>query len=618
MKQLMLSDEILLSVEKPARYIGDEFNSVKKNLDNIDIRFALCFPDLYEIGMSNVGLSILYNFLNCREDTYCERVFSPWVDLEEHMRKENIPLFSLESQDPINKFDFIGFTLQYEMIYTNIINSLDLANIPVYSRDRSENDPIICAGGPCAYNPEPIAEFIDFFYIGEGESNLSQVLDIYKKYKQKNNSKDEFLKEIATIEGIYVPKFYDVEYNEDGTIKSFTPNCSEAKEKINKQLVMNVTDVPYPTKPIVPYIQTVHDRVVLELFRGCIRGCRFCQAGMIYRPVRLKDVEKLKEQAAQLLKNTGHDEISLISLSSSDYDYLYELAQHLIDTYGKENHINISLPSLRIDSFSLELMSKVQDVRKSSLTFAPEGGSQRLRDVMNKGISEEDILNGCKQAFEGGWNRVKLYFMLGLPTETLDDVKAIATLGQDIVEKYYELPKEKRRTKVQVVVSTSFFVPKPFSPFQWVAQNTVEEFMAKQDLLNKNINKKNIKYNCHDAYLSVLEGVMARGDRKIGQVIKKAHELGARFDAWSEHFDNDIWTKAFEECNIDPMFYTARERKKDEILPWDFINIGVEKDFLYNEYEKAKAAKITPNCKLGCSSCGSNIFTGGLCDESKN
>ena len=502
------------------------------------------------------------------------------------------------------------------MSYTNLLNVLELSKISIYSQDRSEDDPIVCAGGPCSYNPEPLAPFIDFFYIGEGETNLPEVLNIYNECKKGNLTKDDFLEKIASIDGIYVPKFYDVTYNDDGTIQSFIPNRDCAQEKVKKQLVMNLTDVPYPKKPIVPYIQTVHDRVVLELFRGCARGCRFCQAGMIYRPVRTKSLDKLKEQAKELLENTGHDEISLISLSSSDYKDLYELSEYLIDTFGKDKHVNISLPSLRIDAFSLDLMKKVQDVRKSSLTFAPEGGSQRLRDVMNKGLTEEDILNGSKEAFEGGWNRVKLYFMLGLPTETTEDVDAIADLAQEIVEKYYELPKEMRRTRVQVIVSTSFFVPKPFTPFQWMPQNTSEEFMSKQHLLNIQINKKNIKYNSHDAFLSVMEGVMARGDRKVSEVIYKAYQLGAKFDGWSEHFDKDIWDKAFQEIGLDPLFYTSRPRKKDEILPWDFIDIGVTKDFLYKEYEKALSGQTTVNCIEGCATCGATGFNGGICYES--
>lgn len=615
MNKLLLNDEILLSVDKPARYIGNEINCIYKDLNTIDIRFALCFPDVYEIGMSHLGLSILYHFINNRDDTFCERVFSPWVDLEKIMREKGIPIFALESQEPLNKFDFIGFTVQYEMCYTNILNILDLSGIPIFSKDRDDKYPIICAGGPCTYNPEPIADFIDFFYIGEGEVSLYQVLDLYKDMKKKGKTKNEYLEEISKIQGIYVPKFYDVIYNEDGTISSFTPNNKNAKKIITKNLVMDLTDSAYPLKPIVPFLQVVHDRVVVELFRGCMRGCRFCQAGFVYRPVRAKKVDKLKEQALELINKTGHDEISLISLSSSDYKYLFELTEYIIDNISQNKNVNLSLPSLRIDAFSLDLMKKVQDVRKSSLTFAPEAGSQRLRDVINKGITEEDILNGSKEAFEGGWNRVKLYFMLGLPTEEIQDVDGIAKISEKIVEKYYELPKEKRRSRLEVVVSTSFFVPKPFTPFQWVSQDSLEIFKEKQNRLNQIINKRNIKYNSHDAKTSVLEAVFARGDRRVSKVIYEAYMLGAKFDAWTEHFNNNVWIEAFDKTNIDPNFYASRERKTDEILPWDFIDIGVSKDFLIREYEKALKGQTTPNCSLSCSACGAGVFGGGICYE---
>jgi radical SAM family uncharacterized protein len=615
---LKLSDEILLSVEKPARYVGNEINAIIKDINKIDIRFALCFPDVYEIGMSHLGLSILYDFINKHEYTYCERVFSPWVDLEKIMREQNIPMFSLESQDELINFDFLGFTIQYEMCYTNILNMLELSNIPIYSKDREEHHPIICAGGPCTYNPEPLADFVDFFYIGEGEVKFYELLDLYKKFKDEGKSKDEFLEALLDIDGMYVPKYYDVTYSDDNTIESFVPNHENAKEKVAKQVVMELTESSYPSNPIIPYIQPVHDRVVLELFRGCIRGCRFCQAGMIYRPVRSKSVDKLKNQALELINNTGHEEISLVSLSSSDYNNLDELAEYLIDECGKSRNVNISLPSLRIDEFSLDLMNKVQDVRKSSLTFAPEAGSQRLRNVINKGLSEEDILGGSFEAFKGGWTRVKLYFMLGLPTETYEDIEAISILAQNIVDKYYTLPKELRKSRVQVIVSTSFFVPKPFTPFQWFGQNTYEQFMEKRQFLNNKINKKNIKYNSHDAKLSMLEGVMARADRRVGRAIYEAHKLGAKFDAWSEFFDFDIWQEAFDLANIDPLFYSARERSKDEIFPWDFIDTGVSKKFLYKEYERALEEKVTPNCKEGCSNCGAKVFNGGICYENKN
>ncbi|PKM49742.1 MAG: B12-binding domain-containing radical SAM protein [Firmicutes bacterium HGW-Firmicutes-7] len=615
MNELKLSDEILLSVDKPARYIGNEINCIYKDIEKIDIRFAFCFPDVYEIAMSHLGLAILYDFLNKREDTYCERVFSPWIDLDNIMREKNIPLFALESQDDIKNFDFLGFTVQYEMSYTNILSVLELSHIPIFSKDRSEDDPIVCAGGPCTYNPEPLADFIDFFYIGEGEVRFNDVLDLYGTFKAEGKSRADYLEAVAKIDGIYVPKLYDVTYNEDKTIHSFLPNHPNAKEKIKKNLVLDLTASSYPTKPLVPYMQVVHDRVVLELFRGCMRGCRFCQAGIVYRPVREKNVDMLKEQAVNLIKGTGHEEISLVSLSSSDYKPLHELSEHIIDTVGHEQHVNLSLPSLRIDAFSLDLMKKVQDVRKSSLTFAPEAGSQRLRDVINKGITEEDILKGSKEAFESGWSRVKLYFMLGLPTEELEDVEGIAHLSHKIVEKYYELPKELRRSRVEIVTSTSFFVPKPFTPFQWVAQDTLEQFKEKQTLLNRTINKKNIKFNSHDAKTSVIEGVIARGDRRLGQVIYEAYKLGAKYDAWSEHFKYTVWEQAFDQCGIDASFYASRERSLDEMLPWDFIDIGVSKDFLLDEYEKALQGKTTPNCSLSCSTCGAQIFGGGICYE---
>ena len=568
MRKLALSDEILMTVEKPARYIGGEVNAVMKDKDQVDIRFAMCFPDVYEIGMSHLGIQILYDMFNRREDTWCERVYSPWPDLHKVLKEKQIPLFALESQDPVKKFDFLGITIQYEMCYTNILQILDLSGIPLSAEDRTMDDPFVIGGGPCTYNPEPLAEFFDLFYIGEGESQYFTLLDLYKEWKNSGKSRQDFLKAAAQIPGIYVPSLYEVTYAEDGTIAKMKPICPEAPEKVKKQIVMDVTNTFYPEKPVVPYMKATQDRVVLEIQRGCIRGCRFCQAGMLYRPTRERDLEMLKKSAYAMLKNTGYEEISLSSLSSSDYSQLGELVNFLIDEFGSKG-INISLPSLRIDAFSLDVMSKVQDIRKSSLTFAPEAGSQRLRDVINKGLTEEVILDGAGQAFEGGWNRVKLYFMLGQPTETEEDMKGIAWLAEKISERYYEVPKEQRNGKCQIVVSTSFFVPKPFTPFQWAQMCTKEEFLHRAYVVNHEIkeqkNKKSIKYNWHEADVTVLEGILARGDRKVAKAIRSAYEKGCLFDSWGEYFHNDLWMEAFAQTGVDPDFYTVRER--DEEIP---------------------------------------------------
>ncbi len=621
MRKLALSDDILMQVEKPARYIGNEVNAVMKNKDRVDIRFAFVFPDVYEIGMSHLGIQILYDMFNRRDDVWCERVYSPWTDLDQIMRKKQIPLFALESQDSIKEFDFIGITIQYEMCYTNILQVLDLAQIPLYAKDRTEEHPIVIGGGPCTYNPEPLADFFDIFYIGEGETQYYELMDRYKEWKHTGKSKQEFLEMAAEIPGLYVPAFYDVVYDEKGLISSFEPNNEHAKAVIKKQMVMDVSDTYYPEKPIVPFIKAIQDRVVLEIQRGCIRGCRFCQAGMVYRPTRERSVDMLKEYAYKMLKNTGHEEISLSSLSSSDYTDLEELVNFLIEEF-KGKGINISLPSLRIDAFSLDVMGKVQDVRKSSLTFAPEAGSQRLRDVINKGLTEEVILEGAGQAFEGGWSRVKLYFMLGLPTETEEDMKAIAHLAEKVAKRYYEIPKEQRNGKCQIVSSTSFFIPKPFTPLQWATMLNREDYIAKANVVNHEmkaqLNHKSLKYNWHEADVTILEGVFARGDRRVGKALYEAYKSGCLYDSWGEHFNYELWIQAFENSGVDIGFYNLRTRDLDEILPWDFIDIGVSKAFLKREWKNAMEGKVTPNCRVQCSGCGMSIYGGGVCVESKN
>ncbi len=618
MRKLALSDEILLTIEKPARYIGGEVNMTVKDPRAVDVRFCMCFPDVYEIGMSHLGIQILYDMFNRREDTYCERVYSPWVDMDKLMRERNIPLFALESQDPVKEFDFLGITLQYEMCYTNILQILELSGIPIYAKDRTEEHPLVIGGGPCSYNPEPIADFFDFFYIGEGETAYNEIIDSYKEYKKAGKSRKEYLERVAQIEGMYVPAFYDVKYKEDGTIESFTPNNEHAPSTVKKQVEMNLSDTYYPLNPLVPFIKATQDRVVLEIQRGCIRGCRFCQAGMIYRPTRERSIEYLKKCAYDMLSSTGHEEISLSSLSSSDYSCLQELVYFLIEEFGTKG-VNISLPSLRIDAFALDVMSKVQDIRKSSLTFAPEAGTQRLRDVINKGLTEEAILGGAMKAFQSGWNKVKLYFMLGLPTETEEDVEGIAILSDRIAREYYTIPKDQRNGKVSITSSTSFFVPKPFTPFQWSRMITGSEYVDKQRFLKskmkEQLNFKSIKYNWHEAEVTELEGVFARGDRRVSRAIYDAYKAGCLYDSWSEFFNYDKWMIALEENGIDMSFYNSRERDEQEIFPWDFIDVGVTKAFLLREYRRAKAEKVTPNCKQACANCGAKEFGGGVCFE---
>ena len=563
MRKTALSEEILLQVEKPARYIGNEVNSVVKNREDVAVRFAMCFPDVYEIGMSHLGIQILYSMFNSWEDVWCERVYSPWTDLDRIMREQKIPLFGLESQEPVKEMDFLGITLQYEMCYTNILQILELSQIPLLAAERGEDMPVVIGGGPCTYNPEPIADFFDLFYIGEGETQYRRLLDWYVENRKQGGTRQEFLRGAAQIPGIYVPRFYEELYHEDGTISGRRKLYEELPDRVRKEIVTDVSDTYYPLKPVVPFIKVTQDRVVLEIQRGCIRGCRFCQAGQIYRPVRERDAEVLKKYAVEMLANTGHEEISLSSLSSSDYSRLDELLEFLIEECGRK-HINISLPSLRIDAFSLDVMSKVQDVKKSSLTFAPEAGSQRLRDVINKGLTEEVILKGAALAFEGGWTRVKLYFMLGLPTETEEDIRGIGELSNKIAATFFEtVPKDRRvNGKVQIVTSTSFFIPKPFTPFQWASMCTKEEFLEKAYQTKKGImeqlNQKSIKYNWHEADVSVLEGVFARGDRRIAPVILAAYRRGCLFDSWSEYFKNDVWLQCFEDCGVDIGFYTTR------------------------------------------------------------
>ncbi len=622
MDYLALTDEILLEVEKPVRYIGHEVNAVIRNPDKVSLRVAMCFPDVYEIGMSHLGMQIIYDMMNRREDIWCERVFSPWTDLDGIMRRDHIPLFMLESQDPVFMADFLLITIQYEMCYTNILQVLDLSQINIYAKDRREDAPFVIGGGPCTYNPEPLADFFDMFYIGEAETVYYDLMDLYKEHKKNGGTRQEFLRKAArTIPGIYVPSLYEVSYHEDGTIASFVPKEEGVPATILRQVQVDLSDTFYPQNPLVPYIKVTQDRCVLEIQRGCTRGCRFCQAGMVYRPLRERDLSMLTATADHSLAVTGNDEISLSSLSSSDFRRLPELCNYLIDNYRSKN-INIALPSLRIDAFSLDVMSKVQDVRKSSLTFAPEAGTQRMRDVINKGLTQEVIIQGATEAFKGGWNKVKLYFMMGLPTETEEDMKGIAHLCEDVAMSYYKLESEYRHGRVSVGASCSFFVPKPFTPFQWASMCEQEEYSRRAHLVNdefkKQHNRRSLSFKWHDAKTTLLEGILARGDRKISKVIYDAYESGCIYDAWTEYFHYDRWMEAMEKNGLDYHFYTTRERSLDEIFPWDFIDIGVTKAFLKREWQNAMDEKVTPNCREKCSGCGASRYGGGVCFEGKN
>ena len=606
-------EKLLQRVQKPGRYTGGELNSVVKDKNSVSLRYAFCFPDVYEIGMSHLGIKILYSLLNNREDIWCERVFAPWVDMEDEMRKNNVPLFALESGDNVKDFDMIGFTLQYEMSYTNILNMLDLAGLPIRSKDRKDLTPIVVAGGPCACNPEPVADFIDLFSLGDGEDITLEIADLLIYHKKKGSSKEEFLRDAGKIEGVYVPAFYNVEYNEDNTIKSVTPTVPEAKETVKKRVVPDMDKAFYPDRFVVPSIEVVFDRVMGELFRGCIRGCRFCQAGFIYRPIREKSADTVNEQCRALCESSGYDEISLSSLSTSDYTHLEELLPKIFD-WALPKKINVALPSLRVDNFSDELMKQIQQVRRSGLTFAAEAGTQRLRDAINKNVTEESVLKTSVKAFDGGWTAVKLYFMLGLPTETMEDVEGIADLSQKVVDAFYNNPNRQKGKSVTVSISVASFVPKPFTPFQWEPQDTMEMLKTKQEHLKASIKSRKITASCHEADMSFMEAVLARGDRRLSALLEALHNKGCRFDSWDEFFSLEKWLETFKECGLDPAFYANRRREYSEILPWDMFDFGIRKSFLQKENEKAKRSETTSNCREKCSACGADRLWGGKCD----
>lgn len=605
-------ERLLPHVQKPARYTGGELNSVVKDASKVKLRYAFCFPDSYEIGMSHLGMKILYSLVNERDDAWCERVFAPWVDMEEEMRKNHVPLFALESGDALDKFDLIGFTLQYELSYSNVLNMLDLGNIPLRSKDRTSLTPIVVGGGPCACNPEPLADFFDIFLPGEGEEVTNELIDLLIEHKEKGSTKLEFLREAAKIEGVYVPAFYDVAYHEDGTIASVTPK-ETAPARVKKRIISDLDSVYYPDKFVVPFVDIVHDRAVTEVFRGCIRGCRFCQAGFIYRPIREKKSETVNRQAKCLCETTGYDEVSLCSLSTSDYSQVEKLIPDML-SWAVPEKINVSLPSLRVDNFSEELMEELKKVHKSGLTFAPEAGTQRLRDAINKNVTEEEVLRTSAQAFRGGWTAVKLYFMMGLPTETLDDIAGIAELAQKVVNEFYKNPDKPKGKGVTVSVSVASFVPKPFTPFQWEPQDTMELLVEKQKHLLENVHTHKIQVSWHQSKTSFLEGVFARGDRKLCDVIESAWRKGCKFDGWDEFFLFDKWTEAFKECGVDPSFYSNRRRDFNEILPWDHLDYGIRKEFLIAENKKAHESVTTPNCRQKCSACGAAKLNGGHCD----